>query len=470
MSVSWLGYPQVMLAVWCPAVTVGLWHLLRRPTVRLPARERFVLAVGTALTPLLAMTVPYLPHSPLRAALPWRAPIAWGISNGITNADPARVLSAVGAQLMLAASIVPLVSLAVSFAAGAVRVVRTARTVTLLAPRRCGDVWIVDDLGDGAGGDAGRAARNLASTVGLARPRIILSATVAESPEASAVIRHEQAHARSRHPLWIFLATCALRSWWWIPGRTAILGEMTAVTPSAPVIETRGLSKVFRRQAAVDSIDLVVRPGRIYGLLGPNGAGKSTTLKMILGLLPPTGGQVRLFGRPWERQALSRIGASINGPSFHGHLSARQNLVIHALLLGPGTEVDRTLDTAGLNGTGRKKAKSFSTGMKGRLALAVAMLGTPDLLVLDEPQNGLDPEGIVALRTMMRGFTDTGRTIVLSSHLLGEVASVADDIGLITQGRLRYQGSLTGLAPDGDLERAYFTQAGAPGGTRAVAP
>lgn len=226
MSVSWLGYPQVMLAVWCPAVTVGLWHLLRRPTVRLPARERFVLAVGTALTPLLAMTVPYLPHSPLRAALPWRAPIAWGISNGITNADPARVLSAVGAQLMLAASIVPLVSLAVSFAAGAVRVVRTARTVTLLAPRRCGDVWIVDDLGDGAGGDAGRAARNLASTVGLARPRIILSATVAESPEASAVIRHEQAHARSRHPLWIFLATCALRSWWWIPGRAAILGEM----------------------------------------------------------------------------------------------------------------------------------------------------------------------------------------------------------------------------------------------------
>ncbi|WP_071373185.1 hypothetical protein [Streptomyces sp. MUSC 14] len=229
MNMSWLGYPQVMLAAWCPAVTVGLWHLLRRLTVRLPARERFVLAVGTALTPLLAMAVPYLPHSPLRDALPWRAPIAWGISNGITNADPAQVLSAVGAQLMLAASIVPLVSLAVSFAAGAVHVVRTARTVTLLAPRQCGDVWIVDDLGgdlaDGVGGDAGHAARNLASTVGLARPRIVLSATVAESPEASAIIRHERAHARARHPLWIFLATCALRSWWWIPGRKAILGE-----------------------------------------------------------------------------------------------------------------------------------------------------------------------------------------------------------------------------------------------------
>lgn len=218
MNPSWLGYPQVMLAAWCPLVTVGLWHLLRRLTVRLPPRERFVLAVGTALTPLLAMAVPYLPHSPLRQALPWRAPIAWGISNGITNADPAQVLSAVGAQLMLAASIVPLASLAVSFAAGAAHVVRTARTVTLLAPRQCGDIWIVDD-------DA-EAAQNLASTVGLARPRIILSSAVAESAQASAIIRHEHAHARARHPLWTFLATCALRAWWWIPGRKAILGEM----------------------------------------------------------------------------------------------------------------------------------------------------------------------------------------------------------------------------------------------------
>ncbi|MEV5989584.1 M56 family metallopeptidase [Streptomyces sp. NPDC052051] len=230
MNMSWLGYPQVILAAWCPAATVGLWHLLRRLTERLPARERFVLAVGTALTPLLAMTVPYLPHSPLREALPWRAPIAWGISNGITDADPERVLSAVGAQLMLAASIVPLLSLAVSFVAGAVHVVRTARTVAQLAPRQCGDIWIADGLAGGAGGglgdEAGQAVRNLASTVGLARPRIILSSSVAQSAEASAIIQHEQAHARARHPMWIFLATCALRSWWWIPGRKAILGEI----------------------------------------------------------------------------------------------------------------------------------------------------------------------------------------------------------------------------------------------------
>ncbi|MCA6093603.1 ATP-binding cassette domain-containing protein [Streptomyces sp. SCA3-4] len=229
-----------------------------------------------------------------------------------------------------------------------------------------------------------------------------------------------------------------------------------------PVIETRGLSKAFRRSTAVDSVDLTVRPGRIYGLLGPNGAGKSTTLKMILGLLPPTSGEVRLFGRPWSRPDLSRIGASINGPSFYGHLSARQNLVVHTHLLGlPEAEADRALAAVELDRSDRKKAKSFSTGMKGRLALAIAMLGNPDVLILDEPQNGLDPEGIAALRTMLRRFTDTGRTIVLSSHLLGEVASVADDIGLIAAGRLRYQGRLADLAPDGDLERAYFTLTGA---------
>ncbi|MDT0459739.1 hypothetical protein RM550_29160 [Streptomyces sp. DSM 41527] len=218
MSTSWLGYPQVMLAAWCPLAAVGLWHLLRRVTVRLPPRERFVLAVAAALTPLLAVAVPYLPHSPLRDALPWRAPIAWGISNGVTGVDPARVFSAVGTQLMFAASVLPLASLAVSFAAGAIRVVRTARAVTMLAPRQCGDIWIV--------GDTAQAPQSLASTVGLMQPRVILSAAVAESAEAAAIIHHERAHARARHPLWIFLATCTLRSWWWIPGRTAILGEV----------------------------------------------------------------------------------------------------------------------------------------------------------------------------------------------------------------------------------------------------
>ncbi|MFK8851701.1 ABC transporter ATP-binding protein [Streptomyces sp. Ac-502] len=241
--------------------------------------------------------------------------------------------------------------------------------------------------------------------------------------------------------------------------------------PDAPVIETRGLSKAFRRATAVDSVDLTVRPGRVYGLLGPNGAGKSTTLKLILGLIGPTTGEVRLFGQPWSRQGLSRIGASIDGPSFYGHLSAKQNVMIHAHLLAlPEAEAHSALAAVDLDPADRKKAKSFSTGMKGRLALAIAMLGSPDLLILDEPQNGLDPEGIAALRTMMRRFTETGRTIVLSSHLLGEVASVADDIGLIAQGRLRYQGSLADLAPDGDLESAYFTLTSGSNEARAVTP
>ncbi|WP_406507912.1 ABC transporter ATP-binding protein [Streptomyces sp. NBC_00212] len=241
-------------------------------------------------------------------------------------------------------------------------------------------------------------------------------------------------------------------------------------TEDTPVIETRGLSKAFRRATAVDSVDLAVRPGSVYGLLGPNGAGKSTTLKLILGLSEPTAGEVRLFGSPWSRQALSRIGASINGPSFYGHLSAKQNLMVHAHLLGmPASEVNRVLAEVELDASDRKKTRSFSTGMKGRLALAIAMLGDPDVLILDEPQNGLDPEGIAALRTMLRRFTDTGRTVVLSSHLLGEVASVADDIGLISAGRLRYQGPLAELAPDGDLERAYFQLTGATHGAGAVA-
>jgi ABC-type multidrug transport system ATPase subunit len=227
--------------------------------------------------------------------------------------------------------------------------------------------------------------------------------------------------------------------------------------PPTPVIETIALTKAFRRVTAVEGINLSMQRGRIYGLLGPNGAGKSTTLKMVLGLLTPTSGEVRLFGQPWNREALRRVGATIDGPSIYGHLSARQNLMVHAHLLGVGTsEVDRTLETFELHDTGRKNAKRFSTGMKGRLALAMALLGNPEVLILDEPQNGLDPEGIAALRKMMRSFTDTGRTILLSSHLLNEVAQLADDIGVIVAGRLHYQGGLGSFAPDGDVERAYF--------------
>ncbi|MEV0265445.1 hypothetical protein AB0I49_29480 [Streptomyces sp. NPDC050617] len=218
MRASWLGYPQVVLACWCPLVAVGLWHLLRRLSVRLPARERFILAMATAVTPLMALAVPYVPHSPLRDALPWRAPMAWGISSGITDVDGRHPLTALTTQLMLAASVAPLVCLVVSFAAGAAKAVRTGRAVAMLAPQRYGDIWITTA--------PGRAVQDVASTVGLLRPRIILGPQVINSAEASAIIEHERAHARARHPLWIFVATCVLRSWWWIPGRKAVLAEL----------------------------------------------------------------------------------------------------------------------------------------------------------------------------------------------------------------------------------------------------
>jgi ABC-2 type transport system ATP-binding protein len=192
-------------------------------------------------------------------------------------------------------------------------------------------------------------------------------------------------------------------------------------------------------------------------LLGPNGAGKSTTLKLLLGLLEPDAGRVLLFGDRWHRSALARVGASIDGPALYPHLSAAANLEVHARLLRlPRARVLDALDLVGLAATGRQRVQTFSTGMRGRLSLAVALLADPELLVLDEPQNGLDPEGIVALRRLIRSFAADGRTVLVSSHLLGEVVQLADDVGVLVAGTLRYQGELARLAPDGDLEGAYF--------------
>ena len=230
------------------------------------------------------------------------------------------------------------------------------------------------------------------------------------------------------------------------------------VDDSSLVVMTDGLTKRFGAGGGVDGLDLRVRQGSVYALLGPNGAGKSTTLKLLLGLLVPDVGTVSMWGRPWERAVLGRVGASIDGPALYPHQSAVRNLEVHARLLSlPPERVRQVLEVVGLVGTGRQRVRTFSTGMRGRLALAVALLGDPELLVLDEPQNGLDPEGVVSLRALIRGFAAQGRTVVVSSHLLGEVVQLADDVGVLVDGRLRYQGELAALAPDGDLERAYFT-------------
>nr|WP_300148594.1 ATP-binding cassette domain-containing protein [Propionicimonas sp.] len=223
-----------------------------------------------------------------------------------------------------------------------------------------------------------------------------------------------------------------------------------------PWVGCVGLTKSFGSQPVLRGLDMRVQPGRVYALLGRNGAGKSTTLKIMLGLLEADAGQGFLFGEPFVRPALARVGASIDGPAVYPHLSARDNLRVHALLTGSSPEqVDTTLAQVGLAETGGKRAKSFSTGMKGRLALAIALLTQPDLLVLDEPQNGLDPEGIVELRRSLRDYAASGRTVIISSHQLGEVTQLADDIGVMNRGTMAYEGPLEGFA-HGDLEDAFL--------------
>ena len=241
------------------------------------------------------------------------------------------------------------------------------------------------------------------------------------------------------------------------------------LTQPDDVLTTTNLSKSYGRTfslqtLALQEVNLRVPAGGVYALLGPNGAGKSTALSLVLGLLKPSSGQVTLFGQPWQRSLLARVGASINGPAFYGHLSARENLEVHARLLELAPKaVTEALSLAGLNAGSRQPAGRFSTGMKSRLALATALLGEPELLILDEPQNGLDPEGIRELREFLRRYVkperagEGARTVLVSSHLLAEVAQLATVVGVMARGQLRYQGELAGLGADGaELERAYF--------------
>ena len=229
-----------------------------------------------------------------------------------------------------------------------------------------------------------------------------------------------------------------------------------ACAPEVPYVGCCGVRRSFGRQQVLDGLDLTLRPGRVYALLGRNGAGKSTTLKILLGLLSPDAGTAYTLGRPFERAALASVGASIDGPALYGHLSARENIRVHALLTGVGPErIDAVLETVGLAATGRKRARTFSTGMKARLALAIALLTDPEVLVLDEPQNGLDPEGIIELRELIRALAADGRTVLISSHQLGEVIRLADDIGVLADGHLVYEGPLQEFA-HGDLEAAYL--------------
>lgn len=208
------------------------------------------------------------------------------------------------------------------------------------------------------------------------------------------------------------------------------------------ILETINLCKKFKKQTAVDNLNIQIARNSVYGLLGPNGAGKSTTLKMITGMLHPTSGSIRFDGHEWSRRDLGQIGALIETPPLYENLTARENLRVRTTMLGlPESKIEDVLQTVDLTDTGRKLAGQFSMGMKQRLGIALALLNDPGLLILDEPTNGLDPLGIQELRELIRSFPAKGITVILSSHILSEVEQIADHIGIIAGGRLGYSGA-----------------------------
>ena len=217
------------------------------------------------------------------------------------------------------------------------------------------------------------------------------------------------------------------------------------------ILQTQGLTKRFGRRTAVDKLTLHVERGDIYGFLGPNGAGKSTTLRMLLGLIRPTAGKIEfpIQGLHWNYlRARSRIGAIIETPAFYENFSARRNLQLLASLSGsvPAKRVEEVLDIVGLKERAHDPVKEFSYGMRQRLGIAQALLPTPQLIILDEPTNGLDPQGIQQTRQLIRRLRDELKlTILLSSHLLAEVEQLCNRVGIINEGRLLYEGEPAAL-------------------------
>jgi len=229
-------------------------------------------------------------------------------------------------------------------------------------------------------------------------------------------------------------------------------------------LSTRGLTKTYGGVPAVDALDLRVEAGVLYGFLGPNGAGKTTTIRMLLGLVRPTAGTVELLGEPMSPgagvDALRRVGALVEEPAFYRYLSGRTNLEQFAAVAGPPADrrarlgrVDEVLDTVDLTEAAGKKVKAYSQGMRQRLGIARALLGAPDLLVLDEPTNGLDPQGIAEVRVLLRRLAASGTTVFVSSHLLAEVEALCDTVGVLAHGRLVAEGSPSNLRPSGDRLR-----------------
>lgn len=218
-------------------------------------------------------------------------------------------------------------------------------------------------------------------------------------------------------------------------------------------IETEGLTRVFGRRRVVDAVSMCVPDQAVYGFLGRNGAGKTTTMKMLIGLLRPTSGVARVCGVDVGRhrmRAARRIGALLEAHGFYVHLTGRENLDLTRRLLGlPATEIDRVLEVVDMLRDGGRRVSDYSLGMRQRLGIARAMLGAPPVLMLDEPTNGLDPDGIADMRRFLRALPQrAGATVLLSSHLLGEIEQTASHVGIIHKGRLVVEGELARLKAD----------------------
>ncbi len=230
-------------------------------------------------------------------------------------------------------------------------------------------------------------------------------------------------------------------------------------------LETRQLVHRYGQDTVLDGIDLRVPEGGIYGFLGPNGAGKTTTLRLLLGLLARQQGEITLFGERIDRNRvgiLRRIGSMIESPSFYDHLTARENLrLLQTVHRCPPRRIDEALALVGLAGAGRKRTSQFSLGMKQRLGIAIALLHNPSLLILDEPTNGLDPNGIVEIRELLKRINrERGITLLISSHLLGEIEKLVTHVGILHRGKLRFQGTIEALKQQQQAMRAVVLRTG----------
>ncbi|KKO52532.1 bacitracin ABC transporter ATP-binding protein [Paenibacillus sp. DMB20] len=216
------------------------------------------------------------------------------------------------------------------------------------------------------------------------------------------------------------------------------------------VIQTKGLYKLYRKRAAVENVNLEIARGDIYGFLGPNGAGKTTTIRMLLGLVKPTRGSIHLFGKDLTKEKMNilrRTGSLVEYPSYYGHLTAVENLEALRRIIGvPKSRIAEVLDIVSLTKEAKRPVKGYSLGMKQRLGIAAALLGNPELLILDEPTNGLDPSGIHEIRELIKNMPKQhGITVLVSSHLLSEVEQMAGKVGIIREGQLVFQDTIDRL-------------------------